>query len=234
MAKLKRLGAPKFWKIPKKHLKWIVSPRPGPHKKLESIPLQVIVRDILKFAETGTEAKQIIKRGEFLVDGKIAKDYAFPVGLMDVVSIPRTKKHFRMVPSKDGLELMEIPETEANKKICRINNKSVVKKGKMQLNLHDGRNILIGKNDYKTGDTVLIEVPSQKILDHLKLEKENVGLIIKGKNSGKIARVKEVEVKKSMRESSKVICDIEDREVEVRKDHVFVVGKDKPILKLGE
>lgn len=229
MAKLKRLVAPQFWRIPKKEYKWTVSPRPGPHKKFESIPLQIIVRDILKLGETGKEAKVIIHNGEVLVDGKKRKDHAYPAGLMDVVAIPRIKKYFRVVPFSRGLKLAEISEKESKKKICRINGKSIVRKGKMQLNLHDGKNILVDKDVYKTGDSVLIEVPAQKILEHVKLEKGSSGLIIKGKNSGKHVGIKEILVARS-REPNKIICEIEGKEVEVREDYVLVVGKKEPLV----
>jgi len=229
MAKLKRLLVPQFWRIPKKEYKWTVSPRPGPHKKFESIPLQIIVRDILKLGETGKEAKVIIHNGEVLVDGKKRKDHAYPAGLMDVVAIPRIKKYFRVVPFSRGLKLSEISEEESKKKICRINGKSIVRKGKMQLNLHDGKNILVDKDVYKTGDSVLIEVPAQKILEHVKLEKGSSGLIIKGKNSGKHVGIKEILVARS-REPNKIICEIEGKEVEVREDYVLVVGKKEPLV----
>ena len=234
MAKLKRLLAPKFWKIPKKAFKWTVSPRPGPHKKFECIPLLIIVRDILKLAETGKEAKRIIKSGEILVDGKKRKDYAFPVGLMDVVSIPKIKKFYRVLPFKNGLKLAEISEEKANKKICRISRKTLVKGGKVQLNLHDGRNLLIEKDEYKTGDSILIELPSQKILEHVKLEEGNLGLVLKGKNAGKIGRIKKIVKRKRMVEHNKVICELDNKDVEIRKEHVFVVGREKPLIKMSE
>jgi len=233
MAKLKRLLVPAYWRISKKANKWTVSPRPGPHKKFECIPLQIILRDILRLGETAKEAKTIIKKGEILVDGKKRKDHAFPVGLMDVISIPRIKKYYRILPSKKGLELKEISERETNKKICRINNKVLVKKGKLQLNLHDGKNILVDKDVYKTSDSVLIELPSQKILGHIKLEKGNLALITKGKNSGKMGKIKKVIMSKRG-EPSKVICELEKKNVEVRKEHVFVIEKEKPEIKLGE
>lgn len=231
--KLKRLLAPTYWKVQKKKVKWVVSPTPGPHKKDECIPLQIIARDVLNLVETGKEAKTIINKGEILVDGKVRKNHAFPVGLMDVVSIPKIKKYYRVLLSGERLGLKEILEKEANQKICRIGNKSLVRKGKLQLNLHDGRNLLVEKDDYKTGDSVLIEVPSQKILDHIKLEKGNLALIIKGKNSGKIAIIKELIIKKSG-EPNMAICKLENKDVEVRKDHVFVVGRETPIIKMSE
>lgn len=232
MAKLKRLLAPAFWKVEKKAKTWVVSPAPGPHKKMECIPLQILVRNILKLAETGKEAKTIIKKGEILVDGKVRKSHAYPVGLMDVVAIPRIKKYFRIVPTERGLELVDIDEGEATKKLFKIENKTVVKKRKLQLNLHDGKNLLVDKDVYKTGDSLLLKLPEQKILEHIKLEKGNLALITKGKNSGKIVRIKELITTRS-REPNKVICELEDKEAEVLKDYIFVIGKQEPAIKLS-
>ena len=89
MAHLKRLLTPSFWKVPKKEKKWVVTPHAGPHPKLNSIPLSVILTHIINIADTTTEAKKIIRKGEVFVDGKRRKDYAYPVGLFDVVSIPK-------------------------------------------------------------------------------------------------------------------------------------------------
>ncbi|MEM5879383.1 MAG: 30S ribosomal protein S4e [Candidatus Aenigmatarchaeota archaeon] len=232
MAKLKRLLAPDFWKIPKKKMTWAVSPRPGPHKKFECIPLLVIVRDILGLAETGKEAKNIIKRGEVWVDGKPRKDPNYPTGLMDVVSIPKMNKHCRIIPYEKGLKLIEISEKEANSKILRISNKKMVKKAKVQLNFHDGKNLLVDKDVYKTGDSVLIELPS-KIINHIKLEKGALGLILKGKNAGKLAKVIEIVLTRTQ-EPRKVICETDGKKLEVVFDYFFVVGKEAPAIKVSE
>ncbi|MEM7821233.1 MAG: 30S ribosomal protein S4e [Candidatus Aenigmatarchaeota archaeon] len=231
MKKMKRLATPKFWKIPKKVGKWVVSPIPGPHKKAECMPLLLIVRDLLKLCETGTETKKMIKAGEVLVDGRKRKEHSFPVGLMDVISIPRIRKNYRVIPSKKGLEIVEISEEEANKKICKIKNKTILKGGKIQLNLHDGRNLIVDKDFYKTGDSLLIELPSQKILDHIKLDKGNLCLIISGKNSGKIGKIEEVVKRKSMKETTKVICNVDEEKIEVTKDFLIPIGKDSPYLR---
>ncbi|MCD6402954.1 MAG: 30S ribosomal protein S4e [Candidatus Aenigmarchaeota archaeon] len=226
---LKRLLVPRFWKIPKKLRKWAVAPRPGPHPKEMSIPLLVVVRDLLKLAETGKEAKKIIKAGEVLVDGRKRKDHKFPVGFMDVVSIPKIKKHYRVGIDQHGLKLVEIKDDEANKKLCRIEDKTIVKGGKTQLNLHDGRNVLVEEDVYKTGDSILIELPTQKILKHIKLEKDSLAVIIGGQNMGSLVKVKEVIVTRS-REPNKVTCVKGKEEITAIKDYVFVVGKDKPLV----
>jgi len=226
---LKRLLAPEFWKLPKKVKKWVVSPRAGPHSKFYCIPLQILVRDILKLVETGKEARTIIKKGEILVDGKARKDHAYPVGLFDVISTPRTKQNYRVVPDVKGLALVEIPEKEADKKICKIENKTVLKKGKLQLNLHDGKNLLTDKKDYKTGDSILIELTSLKILQHLALEKGNIGIVSEGANVGRIGKIVDI-VPGKMKEDVKVVCEIEGKTQEILKDRFVVIGKDKPLI----
>jgi len=226
MAKLKRLAAPAFWKISRKVAKWAVSPRPGPHKKFEALPLQVVVRDILKLAETGKEARTIIKAGEILVDGKVRKDHAFPAGLFDAIVIPRIKKFYRVLPAARGLELREISDKESAVKICRIENKRALAKGKLQLNLHDGRNVLVEKDVYSTGDSLLISLPEQKILDHVKLERGNLVLISAGKNAGKSARIRDI-VK------NKALCEVKGKKLELSKGDVVVIGKEKALVKVS-
>ncbi|MBW2977059.1 30S ribosomal protein S4e, partial [Candidatus Woesearchaeota archaeon] len=49
---LKRNFAPRNWKIKKKGMKFVTKPSPGPHKMNMSLPLNVIMRDILNCAKT--------------------------------------------------------------------------------------------------------------------------------------------------------------------------------------
>ncbi|HDD45885.1 MAG TPA: 30S ribosomal protein S4e, partial [Candidatus Aenigmarchaeota archaeon] len=94
---LKRYLIPKYWRVAKKAYKWAVRPSPGPHPIDRCIPLLVLVRDVLGIAENAKEAKKIIKKGELMIDGVIRKDHRFPVGLMDVVAIPKMKMYYRVV-----------------------------------------------------------------------------------------------------------------------------------------
>ena len=233
MAHLKRLAAPKFWPIPKKKYTWSFAPSPGPHKKEECIPLAIIVRDILGLAETGKEAKSIIKAKEILVDGKVKTDHRYPVGLLDVISIQKINKHYRVVPYKNGLMLIEIDEKEANKKILKIVGKRSVKGGKLQLNMNDGKNVLVNENKYKTNASVLVELPSLKILDYAEMDIGNLILITSGQNSGKIGRI--IEVKEGQfNVKPKLTCEIENEKVEVLKEHSIVIGKEEPWIKVSE
>lgn len=221
LVRLKRLAAPKWWPIERKTKKFIIAPR-GSHLKELSLPLLVLVRDVLKLTETGNEAKSIIKKGEILVDGRKRKDPKFGVGLFDIIEVPALKKVWRAIPQK-GLSFIEIPENEKKLKICKIIDKKTLKRNKTQLNLIDGRNILTNEK-YSTQDSLLIELPEQKILEYLKLEKGSVAMVFGGKNAGKIAKIKEIEKDRVWLDKEKIF--------EVPKRLLIVVGKDKPLIKL--
>lgn len=121
---LKRYRAPKSWPIHPKENKWTIKTNPGPHPLESSMPLLIIIRDILQLADTAREAKIIINKGEILIDGRKRKDYKFPVGFMDVIEIPKTGKVYRVLPDEKG-QLILHPIEEENKafKLCRIVDK---------------------------------------------------------------------------------------------------------------
>lgn len=60
---LKRLFAPKTWDIKRRGIKFIAKPIPGAHKISMSLPLNVILRDILKYANTNKEVKLMLEKG---------------------------------------------------------------------------------------------------------------------------------------------------------------------------
>lgn len=238
---LKRLRAPGFWKVPKKERKWVVKPRPGPHKTFESIPLLILVRNVLKLVDTGYDARKIIKSKEIMVDGKPRRDHKYPVGLMDVIEFKKMKKTYRVISIKKGLDLIEIPNSEAKLKLCRINNKKTLRGGHVQLNLHDGKNVKVKIKDaktpkkdvYKTGDSILLEFPEQKIADHVQMKEGNIVMITGGQNKGKVAKLKKIITTRS-REPNKVTCEEKGKEFDTIKDFAFPVGKIKPLIKIGE
>ncbi|NIM47290.1 MAG: 30S ribosomal protein S4e [Candidatus Aenigmarchaeota archaeon] len=221
MAKLKRLAAPKWWPIERKTKKFTVVSR-GPHPKDLSLPLLILIRDVFKLAETGKESKSIIKKGEILVDNRKVKDPKFGVGIFDVIEIPALKKAWRAIP-KNGLTFIEIPKKDKKLKICKIIDKKTLKGNKTQLNMNDGRNILTNKK-YSTQDSLLIELPEQKIIEHIKFEEGSIAMVLRGKNAGIIAKIKEIEKNR--------VWLGEEKTFEVPKRLLIVVGKDKIMIKL--
>jgi len=221
MTRLKRLFAPKWWPIERKNKKYTFAPR-GAYKRELSLPLLLFVRDVLKLAENRKEAWNVIKKGEILVDGRKRKDPNFGLGLFNVIEIPSVKKTWRAVP-KNGLSFIEIPENESKLKLCKIVDKKSLKGNKTQINLNDGRNILTNEK-YSTYDSLLIQVPEQKIVDHIKFAEKSVCMIFKGKNAGMIGKIKTIEKDRILMDNEKT--------VEVPKDFVIVVGRDEPLIKL--
>jgi small subunit ribosomal protein S4e len=128
------------------------------------------------------------------------------------------------------LELVKIPQAKASWKLVRIENKTTVPGGKTQLNLHDGRNILMENCTYKTGDVLKIEVPSQKILEHYSLGKGQVALITSGSHVGGTAIVDEYVETRLPAEN---LVRFKDGTSTV-KSNVFVIGTKMPEIELPE
>ncbi|MBI0583623.1 MAG: 30S ribosomal protein S4e [Methanomassiliicoccus sp.] len=228
---MKRLTAPRSWPVKRKTDHWITKPSPGAHALEGSIPVNVVLRDMLKVCNTAAEVRAVMFDKGLKVDGKIINNHKHGVGLMDVVSLPKAKSDYRMVMDRRGkLQLVKIPEAKASWKLCRIDDKSIVPGGKTQLNLHDGRNILVEKDSYKTGDVLKIEVPSQKILDHYKLEKGSVALLTSGSHVGEIAVVDEYVITRLAADN---LVKFKDGTSTV-KSNVFVIGSRGPEIELPE
>ncbi|TEU06507.1 30S ribosomal protein S4e [Candidatus Bathyarchaeota archaeon] len=241
---LKRKPAPKFWPIHRKEFVWVVRPKPGPHPTSRCMPLALIVRDILGFAKTRKEAKTIISQGKIKVNGKLQLEELFPTGLMDVISIPEMKKTYRILPSEKGLFLHSIGSEEALFKLCRIENKTVIKGGRMQLNLHDGRNIQVQVEDpqkpekdvYQTLDVLKTSVPSQEITAHLKLGKDMHAIIVGGKNVGKYGKIVTVEKRPGQKRRGSLVT-IEDENgnrFQTTLNFIFATGDTRPWISLPE
>jgi len=241
---LKRKPAPEFWPIHRKEAVWTVKPNAGPHPISRCIPLTLVLRDVLSVAKTRSEAKTIIHEEKIMVDGKVQREELFPTGLMDVVSIPDMEKWYRVLPYEKGLLLHPINKDEATFKLCRIENKKVLSGGNVQLNLHDGRNVLVKVKDpnkpeedvFHTLDTLKISLPNQEILSHMKLAEGAPALIISGKNAGKHGKIVAIEQRPRQKRKNSLVTVEDEREnrFQTTVDYVFVIGDKKPHISLPE
>jgi small subunit ribosomal protein S4e len=240
---LKRKPAPKMWPIHRKEAVWTVLPKPGTHSLSRSLPLTLIVRDMLGFAQTGKEAKKIISHGKIMVDGKVRTDERFLVGLMDVVSVVDAKKSYRVLPSKKGLFLSPIKSDEAAYKLYRIEDKTVVKGGQVQLDLHDGTNFLNvddkqtpEKDVYQTLDVLKLSVPDRELLEHTKMAVGANALVIGGKNMGKRGKVTTIEKKPNQKRRDLIVTleDTNGDQFQTILDFVFILGDVQTSISLPE
>jgi len=241
---LKSLAAPEFWPILRKEYKWTVKPSPGPHPLERCLPLLILVRDIFKYAKTGKEARRLIGEGRFKVDGRVVRNYKFPVGLMDVIEITDVNEFYRILPTPiKVLWPHKIPKEEAGLKPCQIINKTTVKGGHIQLNLHDGRNVLVKVADprnpvediYETLGTVLISLRENTIVNYIPLKEGVIAIVYGGRNVGRVGKI--IEIIPSALKRRKYIVTLEDnagRRFQTSLEYVFPIGIDKPVITLYE
>lgn len=224
---LKRYFAPKTWKIKRKGIKFVAKPIPGAHKIEVSLPLNVILRDILGYANSNREVKFILEKKNIVIDGIRRKDHKFPVGLLDVLSLKDIDEHFRIILDKKGkIELIKIGKDESALKLCKVTGKCMVK-GKVQLNLHDGKNIFVQKNTYKVGDSVLMVLGKKnEIKEHISIDKNVLIYLTGGKHIGQVGKVQDII-------GNRILYKTESGDVvETLKEYAFPIGKDKPLIKL--
>jgi len=224
---LKKLAAPKTWHVKRKGLKFITKPTPGPHSLETGMPLSILLKEILNYADTTKEVKKILNTNEIKIDGKPRKYFRFPVGLFDTIEFTNINEYFRVILNrKSKLSLVKIRKDEVSLKPCKIIGKTLIK-GKNQLNLFDGRNILSDSNSYEVGDTLLLSLPEQKISKHFKLGKKTTIFLTGGKHIGEIGSVEDIV------ENKVIYKDQKGNLIETSKKYAFVIGDDKPMIALG-
>jgi ribosomal protein S4E len=89
---------------------------------------------------------------------------------------------------------------------------------------------VLPKDQYNTGDVLKVEVPSQKILKTLKLEKGNMVLLIGGAHPGAVRVIETYQIKRG---SEPNLVTFKEGGGTV-KENVFVVGDKTPEIKLLE
>tara|TARA_Y100000310_G_C20514036_1_gene730266 strand:- start:172 stop:861 length:690 start_codon:yes stop_codon:yes gene_type:complete len=222
---LKRIAVPRTWAINRKKRVFIVRPKPGPHSLDMGLPLGVVLRDNLNLARTISEAKKLLNNNEVLIDGKRRKDHRFIVGLLDILSFSGLNKYYRVQLNRKGkIVFVEITKDESKTKICKIVGKTVLAKGKLQFNLHNGRN-LVTELDAKVGDSVVVGLPKFDVKKVLPLKSGMTIFLTQGKHIGDVGILKETQGVEA-----KYTAD--GKEIETAKAYLFVVGEKESLLKL--
>lgn len=229
--KLKRQMAPQFWGITRKDKRFVITVKPGPHKKNNAVPTAIFLRDMLKIVTSLREAKAAIYSGKVKIDGVTRKSLHHAIGLMDVIELENVSDIYRLVPTEEKLlKPIKIKESEKTKKLVRVTSKTTINKGKLQIGFHDGRSI-ISDSDVNVGDTCLIQIPDQKILEIIKLEAGCQGLVTRGVNAGQIGKIETIE-EGTFILPKRVVVILDERKIEIPADIIMSVGKEEPIIQL--
>lgn len=186
---LKRQKISKNWPLPRKGSVYVVRPKSNLDR---TIPILLILRDILNLAKTKKEAKRIIHGKNVVLNGKIVYDEKNPMGLFDVLSLPLVKKNYKLDLTENGkFKLEDIKESESGTKIAKITNKTLIKGKKIQLNFSDGRNIL-SQEKCKTNDSAVINFKSKKIEKIIPLKENSKVIIFSGKHIGGTGKIEKL------------------------------------------
>jgi small subunit ribosomal protein S4e len=198
---------------------------------------------MLGIAQTRREGKLILAQGKVQVDGKVVRKDDFPVGLMDVISMPDANKYYRVMPSNKGLVLSPISKEEASFKLVRVEDKTTAKKG-VQIALHDGSNMFIKVADpkhpvevtYNSFDILKMTFPEKQVVLSLKTKEGNLAVITGGKNIGKQGKIVEIEKTetKKRRQALVVIEDSQGARYQTILDYVFPIGEAEPLIGIPE
>ena len=214
---LKRLNTPKTWDIKRKQEKYILRPLPRGQSLFYSIPLVLTMKSI-GIAKTRKEVKYLVNNKEVLIDQKKVSEDRSSIGYMDVLSFPEVKEHYRIIlTDRKKIDAIQIDEKEATKKLCKITSKSM-NNGKIQVGLHDGRVILTESKEYRVGDSLLIEVPSQKVLSHIKFAPGSKIVLTRGRFISKVGSLKKIE-------GNTIVFDVEGHEYETLKGYAFALSE---------
>ncbi|MFH1631159.1 MAG: 30S ribosomal protein S4e [Candidatus Aenigmatarchaeota archaeon] len=228
MVVMKRQVSPFTWPIERKSDTYVVVPKGGAIRS--TLPVCIAVRDMLRYADNVRELKSMINRKIIRVDGKLVKDYSNYISIMGILTIGT--ENFRLLPTKKGYGLFS-PENDVDKKLLKIVNKTVLRGNKIQLNFHDGRNLIIEKDSYKTGDVVVFDLNSKKLIDVVECKRGALVIITDGKNRGVIGKLEKIITVRNTQQN-RVLVKSGEKKIETLKDYVFVIGVDKPVIDMGD
>jgi len=230
---LNRIAAPKNWSFGRRENRWTARPSPGPHSIKNCITQNYILKEILNYAKTLKEVKKILNEGNLVVDKKIRKEYNYPVGFMDVLEVPKLNEYYRVIYSADGrFILFPITKEESKVKLLKIIKKTAVKKGKIQLTFHDGRNIVLSNFEGSVGDSALYDLEKKEISKFISLDKGSLIYLDGGSHIGDIGKVKEI-IRESDLSKPKVRVEVNGVDYITFMNYAFAIGKDKPEINLG-
>ena len=173
---------PRTWKLERKGFKFMIKPDAGKDYDL-SIPLLPVLRDLLEVVSTAKEARFVVNQEKVLINQKPAKRTQQTIGLFDTLSF--ADEHYRLtINEKNNLYLEKITAAEAKTTFSKVLDKKIMKGGKVQLNLLNGYNVTVDKDNYKVGDSVELSLPKMTVKGKKELKKGGQVLIFRGKHPG--------------------------------------------------
>jgi small subunit ribosomal protein S4e len=229
--RVKRQMSPNFWTIKRKESQFVMKVRPGPHPNRRAYPLGMVLRDLLKLADTAREADRILKQGDVKVDGIVRRDSNYSIGLMDVLELSN-RQAYRMIP-KDSTLLapVAIEGPEKAMKPVKVTSKTIIKENKIQYGFHDSKTI-ISNEKLRVGDTCIIDLPEVRIRNNIAFESGSKALVITGENAGRVGTIDDIK-DGIFSLPKRALVTFDDKAVELPVEMVMVIGVERPVIKVS-
>jgi small subunit ribosomal protein S4e len=180
---------PKEWPLPRKGKKYVLQ---SSHEQRGSIPVSVVLRDILKVCKTKKEVRKVCLKDLVKVNQKVRKDANYPIQLRDILTLEN--KNYILLRKGKRLSIEEIEDKKAKTKIVKIVGKRILSNGRIQANMEDGTNILT-KEKFNCGDSFVLDLEKNLGMKVISLKEKSKVEVVKGKHGGKIGVVKEINEK---------------------------------------
>lgn len=239
----KRLSAPIAYPIQRKHGTFTIKPYPTRSTMESSIPLGIVIREMLGYAKTLSEVKKILIKKSIKIDGKIQTSYKSSLGPMDILEITKTDEYFRLTPyrGKRRFKLHPISKDDAHLKLQKIKRKQTIKKSLIQLTFHDGRNYLMNPDEDQkfpiselaVKDSVMFNLEDKTIADHYPFGEGNTAIIMGGHNVGIVGKIQTIETQ-SGRKTRTVTLETDEGEIKTTDQHLFVIGREEPVIEIPQ
>ncbi|MDZ7688014.1 MAG: 30S ribosomal protein S4e [Halobacteriales archaeon] len=225
MVHQKRLSAPEAWPVERKNQVYTVASHAGPHGG-DAVPLVVFVRDVLGYVENAKELRYALDNDGVLVNGEAVSDHRLPVGTFDIVAFPARDEYYRVFPGEGGrLSLVSVEEDAADNKLARIDGITYLKGGDVQLNLHNGANVVVDDDGYSTKDSVVIDLETNDVLERFSFEEGSAVTAVDGRHSGEVGELTEYIVSEGSSPNT-VIAELPDGSTfETVEEYIFVIGE---------
>lgn len=210
---LKREASPKSWPVERKGTKYLVRPNYNIEK---GVPILIVIRDMLKFADNRREVKKALNSKQVLLNKKVVFNDKENALLFDVVTlIPKKEsnmpeKNYRVFINRNKkFDLEEISGGQSGHKTAKVVDKKTLKGGKTQINLSDGRNFI---SDMKcnANDSVLLNLKDKKIEKCIPLKTDSKAVVFAGKHAGETGTITEID-----RDKNRVKLDSDGKQINI-------------------
>lgn len=174
--------------IPRKGTKYIA--RASNHLS-NAVTVLLAVRDMLKLAKTAKEVKKMVQDKLLKINGKSVMDMHESIKLFNLLEAGKVYRLSLLPTKKFTFEEISTKDPVKELRLVKVTNKHLISGGKIQLNLHDGSNVITSEK-INVNDSLYLDTEG-KIKKHLKLEKGKEALVIAGKHTGKKGIIESIE-----------------------------------------